>query len=62
MLEDADKGELLDALNAVEAGSVPPGGRKSSLGQAAETFQSASRRVEEAARRSRNQERSTVSG
>lgn len=41
-------GELLDALNAVEAGGVPPGDRKSTIEQATETFQSASRRVEEA--------------
>jgi hypothetical protein len=34
VLEDADMGELLDALNAVEAGGVAPGERKSTIEQA----------------------------
>jgi hypothetical protein len=41
-------GELLDALNAVETGRLPPRHRKSTLEQVTETFQSASRQVEEA--------------
>jgi hypothetical protein len=48
VLEDADMGELLDALNAVEAGGVAPGDPKSTIEQATEAFQSASRHVEEA--------------
>ena len=38
-------GELLDALNAVDAGGAASANRKSTVEQAAETFQSASRRV-----------------
>jgi len=41
-------GELLDALNAVETGRLPRRRRKSTLEQVTETFQSASRQVEEA--------------
>ena len=45
MLEDADMGELLDALNAADAVGATPEEPKSTINQAAEAFQSASRRV-----------------
>ena len=41
-------GELLDALNAADAGNLAPDDPKSTVEQAVETFQSASRRVGEA--------------
>jgi hypothetical protein len=46
--EDADMGELLDALNAVDARGAAPDEPKSTVDQAAAAFQSASRRVGEA--------------
>lgn len=48
ILEDADMGELLDALNAADAGGAAPDEPKSTVDQAAEAFQRASRRVGEA--------------
>ncbi|MEO6780180.1 MAG: hypothetical protein ABI407_03910 [Bradyrhizobium sp.] len=41
-------GELLDALNAAEPGGVAPDDPKSTVDQAAEAFQNASRRVGDA--------------
>ena len=41
-------GELLDALNALDAGGAAPEEPKSTVHQAAKAFQSASRRVGEA--------------
>jgi hypothetical protein len=41
-------GELLDALNAADAGGVAPDGPKSTVDQATDAFRSASRRVGEA--------------
>jgi hypothetical protein len=38
-------GELLDALNAAGAGAAPPDDSKSTVEQAADAFQTASRRV-----------------
>jgi len=46
--EDADMGELLDALNTLDAGGAAPEEPKSTVDQAAKAFQSASRRVGEA--------------
>ena len=46
--EDADMGELLDALNTLDAGGAAPQEPKSTVDQAAKAFQSASRRVGEA--------------
>jgi hypothetical protein len=46
--EDADMGELLDALNTLDAGGAAPEEPKSTVDQTAKAFQSASRRVEEA--------------
>jgi len=46
--EDADMGELLDALNTLDAGGAAPEEPKSTVDQAANAFQSASRRVGEA--------------
>jgi hypothetical protein len=46
--EDADMGELLDALNAVDARGAAPDEPKSTVDQAAEVFQRASRRVGDA--------------
>jgi hypothetical protein len=46
--EDADMGELLDALNALDAGGAAPEEPKSTVDQAAKAFQSASCRVGEA--------------
>jgi ElaB/YqjD/DUF883 family membrane-anchored ribosome-binding protein len=47
--EDAVMGELLDALNTLDAGGAAPEEPKSTVDQAAKAFQSASRRVGEAA-------------
>jgi hypothetical protein len=41
-------GELLDALNAVDAGGAASANRKSTVEQAVESFQSASRHVGDA--------------
>jgi hypothetical protein len=40
--EDADMGELLDALNTLDAGGAAPEEPKSTVDQAAKAFQSAS--------------------
>jgi hypothetical protein len=48
VLEDADMGELLDALNTLDAGGAAPEEPKSTVDQAAKAFQSASRRVDAA--------------
>ena len=46
--EDADIGELLDALNTLDAGGAAAEEPKSTVDQAAKAFQSASRRVGDA--------------
>jgi len=46
--EDAVIGELLDALNTLDAGGAAPEEPKSTVDQAAKAYQSASRRVGEA--------------
>jgi hypothetical protein len=48
VVEDADMGELLDALNAVDRGGGATGKRRSAVEQAAQTFRNASRQVEDA--------------